>query len=171
MTYTPADEDPEVRADAMHRAFPPRAQMSDEEFAQRIRDAAVPRVIDRVPCRARCGSVVDWTEEAEHAFGTFNRKLESDNQAPLDRTKIAFCSGCIARGRAMLADNNRKQTDALAEKIREIKASGDPAGETELIAQIKKLNHPDVDGLLSALTEQINKRPASRRVRAMDVLR
>jgi hypothetical protein len=174
MSYS--EEDPEVAADARARAFPSRQALTDEQFAQRIREVAAPKVIDRVPCRARCRSVVDWTEEAEHAFETFNRKLERDgdergDRAPLDRTRIAFCSACIAKGRAMTAANNRKYVDALAEKIREIKQSSDPMGETGLIEQIKKLNHPDVPGLLSALTEAINKAPTSRRVRTSDVLR
>lgn len=169
------DEDPEVVADLQLRAYTAasRPRMSDEDFAQAIKKAASPAVIGVVPCRARCGAVVDWTQEAEHAFESFNRKLLREREAPLDKTRIVFCNGCRAKGAKMSAENNRKQVDKLGEIIRELKDEPppNPARERELVEAIKALNHPDVDGLVQAVREKRAKQPAGKRQRGSDLMR
>ena len=64
------EEDPEVLADIALREHTAatRPRMSEADFAAAIRQTASPNVIGVVPCRARCGAVVDWTAEAEQAF-------------------------------------------------------------------------------------------------------
>jgi hypothetical protein len=164
-----SDEDPEVVADRQLRAYTEasRPGLTETQFAARIREVAKPSIVGVVPCRNRCGSVVDWTEEAEHAFEVSNRELERQNEPQLDKTKIVFCPACVARGRSLRADGNRKHVDVLAEKIRALKETDSPDEERELIKQIEKLNHPDVPGLLGAIAE---KRSKGRRIRKSDIL-
>ena len=170
------DEDPEVRADAMARRYPDtsgRECMSEEAFATAIRRTATPNVIGVVPCRARCGAVVDWTDEADHAFDTWNRHLLAKREAPLDKTRIAFCPSCQRKGMTMRAEQNRKQVDRLAELIRELKDEPPPSPtrERELLEAIKALNHPDVDGLIQAVREKRAKQPVGKRMRSGELLR
>ncbi len=159
--------DPEVLADLRLREATERDATRSREMPKYV----APRIVERVPCRARCGQLADWTDEAEQAFETFNRALAAKADAPLDKTKIAFCSACVDEGRKLIADNSRKHVDKLAEKVRELKDSERPWDEGELLSQLRKLGHPDIPGLVSALRDRRDKQPAGRRVRSADVLR
>lgn len=160
-------EDPEVLADLKLRSATER----DPSRAREMPTYATPKVVDKVPCRARCGNVCDWTEEAVQAFETCNRILAARDEAPLDQTKIAFCAACRARGATLAADNSRQHVERLGALIRELKASSDPGSERDLIKQLGKLGHPDVEGLTGALRDARAKQPSGRRVKASDVLR
>lgn len=164
-----SDEDPEVVADRQLQTYTAasRPGLTESEFAAKIREVAKPSIVGVVPCRNRCGSVVDWTEESEYAFEVHNRELQRQNEPSLDKTKIVFCPSCVAKGRAIRADANRKHTDLLAEKIRALKDASNPSDERELIKQIEKLGHPDVPGLLGTIAEKNSK---GRRIRKADIL-
>src|SRR4051812_28254255 len=94
--------DPEVLADLQlrERTARERPGNSETQFGRMLRAVGTPRVVDKTPCRARCGGLADWTEEAENAFSTFNRMLDASGDAPLDKTKILFCDACRKRGLA-----------------------------------------------------------------------
>lgn len=158
------EEDPEVIADLQLRAYTEKSRngLSEAAFGQAIRAAAKPKIIGQVPCRARCGSLVDWTEEAEESFATFNRKLLSTRDAPLDKTRIVFCIRCRDRGRLEAAAINREHIDRLREVIRRVKASSHPDSEHDLHKQLRELRHPDVEGLLEALRTKGQKQPGTR---------
>lgn len=157
-------EDPEVIADMQLRARTERdrGRLTDAQFAAKIRDAAKPKIIERVPCRGRCGALVDWTEEAEESFRTFSRILLAKRDAPLDKTRIVFCVACRARGRIEAGDGNRRHVDELRDAIRRIKGSANPDSERDLIQKLRDLKHPDVEGLLEALRTKGVKQPGSR---------
>jgi hypothetical protein len=166
--------DPEVLADMQLRSYTEasRPRMSEAAFAAGVRAAATPNVIGVVPCRGRCGAVVDWTEEAEQAFETWNRILLGKREAPLDKTRITFCNSCRARGARLSAENNRKQVDRLAELVRELKDEPppSPSRERELLEAIKALNHPDVDALVQTIREKRTKSPG-KRTRGSELMR
>lgn len=167
--------DPEVAADLALRDSTSRERggMSRDGFAAAIRAAAPSKTIDKVPCRARCGRLADWTQEAQDAFDTFNRKLIAEREAPLDKTRIVFCGECRGSGSKLSADANRKHADKLAELIRELKDEPppNPRRERELLEAIKGLNHPDVDGLIQAIRDKRAKQPTGKRVRASELMR
>lgn len=148
--------DPEVIADLRLREYTARSRpgLSDAAFGQAIRAAAIPKVVDRVPCRNRCGAVVAWTEEAEDTFQTFNRQLARKVEAQLDKTRIVFCSTCRTNGLAMGAERNRKQVDYIAPLIRELKNGPSADRYREILDSLRKAGHPDVDGLHAALLEK-----------------
>lgn len=146
------ETDPEVLADLQLRAFTERDQTRSREMPA-YRPA---RVVDRVPCRGRCGSVVEWTEEAEEAFTTWNRVLAQRDEAPLDKTRIAFCNACRDEGTKAAAARNRKMVDAIAGAIRELKDGCDPARELELLGKLEKAGHPDIVGLKQWLANKAN---------------
>lgn len=145
------DEDPEVAADRIARTYPSREGTSDEAFERSIRTTAIVNKLGTVPCRSRCGGVVDWTQEAEDMFQGFCRQLAAKREAPLDKTRIVFCNTCRARGRIEAGAANREHVNRLADVIRKLKASSNPDGERELLEQARKYSHPDVSGLLEAL--------------------
>lgn len=154
------DDDPEVRADL---------ELRDSTARDRPRKSyeqvkwSPPVIVGQVPCRGRCGAVVDWPEDAEHSFQVFNGQLERTNQAPLDKTRIVFCEKCRAYGATLAADNNRKHVDKLAEVIRELRGgtthpeapgpAPHPDRERELLEQLRKLHHPDPVAFEIALRE------------------
>lgn len=149
--------DPEVLADLRLRA---------SSQHDRTRTGAgtwsPPKIVDRVPCRNRCGAVVAWTAEAEDTFQTFNRQLAARADAPLDKTRIMFCARCEAEGRAQRATGLRGLHAKVAEAIRELKNGCEPDRERELLAKLSKAGHPDVKGLEQWLREKAAK--SSRRV-------
>lgn len=154
--------DPEVLADLRLRARTERERPAVPPSALKWSPSPT---IAKVPCRARCGNVTDWTEDAEDRFRIFNRELERRNEAPLDKTRIVFCLKCQEIGAKMAAERNRKHIDALAEVIKRIKASSNPEEEREDIEKLKKLNHPDVQGLLQAIRARLDAKGASRKLR------
>jgi len=148
------EEDPEVVADLQLRSYTERSRkgISTEAFGAAVRQAAMPpRIVDKVPCRGRCGSLVDWPEDAEDRFQLFNRILAAKAEAPLDKTRIVFCDKCRAQGMAMQGERNRKATDMMRQLIVELRAGAKPERERELLDKIKKLGHPDVEGLVQAI--------------------
>ena len=154
------EEDPEVIADLQLRA----SSVYDSSRSSQPPTWAPPTIVDRVPCRARCGAVVEWTDEAEERFGIFNRHLKQKLEAPLDKTKIAFCNACRAKGQALAAERNRQAVEFMAPLIRELK--GEPAPnairEREIIEKLKKAGHPDIEGLCGAIKARRESKPQGR---------
>jgi hypothetical protein len=156
--------DPEVEADIAlrERTVRERRGMSETGFAEAIREAATPRIVDQVPCRGRCGGLCDWTAEAEEQFAMFNRELLRRREAPLDKTRIVFCQACIDRAAPIRATEARKHVEYIADLVRRVKASSNPEGERELLEKLKKASHPDIPGLLEALRTRGQKQPGTR---------
>ena len=152
------EEDPEVIADLKLRA----ATMRDPKRSREAPTFSPAKIIAHVPCRARCGSLVDWTEEAEDAFAIWNGILERRGEASLDKTRIVFCISCRDDGRAAAAIDKRKATDQLAHTIRELKNSPNPESEHAKIQRATSLGHPDVPGLLQAIRLRLDGGKAKR---------
>jgi hypothetical protein len=165
------DEDPEVIADLQLRAYTEKTRkgLSEAGFKAAIVAAAKPDIIGEVPCRGRCGAVVGWTQQAEDAFNVWNGILARKVEAPLDKTRIVFCNSCRDLGRKIAGESNRKHIETLASVIRQVKASGNPDGETKLLERLKELNHPDVFGLLEALRAKRDKSGPGKRTRMGEV--
>lgn len=157
--------DPEVVADLRLREYTAKSRqgLSDAGFGQAIRDTATPKIVDRVPCRNRCGAVVGWTEEAEHTFDTFNRQLARKMEPQLDKTQIMFCPSCVAAGRELRAQGLRGLVDKIAVAIRELKDGCDDERQRELLKKLEKAGHPDVPGLEQWLREKAASKQGSRK--------
>lgn len=153
------DIDPEVRADLQLRARTERERTSVTPVW------TPPKIHSKVPCRGRCGSTCEWTEDAEERFQIFNRELERRNEAPLDKTKIVFCLACAAVGADAAAKRNRKMVDAVGDIIRELKAGTDAAHELDLLHKLEKAGHPNIEGLKQWLVENKTKNSAGGRLR------
>lgn len=158
------EEDPEVVADLKLRAATERSRkgLTEAGFAAAIREAATPRIIDQVPCRARCGRLCDWTAEAEEQFEMFNRELLRRREAPLDKTRIVFCQACIDGATPIRATEARRHVEYVAGLVRQVKASSNPENEKDLLEKLKKASHPDIPGLLEALRTKGAKQPGTR---------
>lgn len=152
--------DPEVVADLQLRAATERDRSRSREMPQWSPSV----VLTHVPCRKRCGSLVEWNDAAEERFVAFNRMLEARGEAPLDKTKILFCDKCRVLRRQAVADHNRKQVDLTGEVIRDLRRASNPDGERDLIAKLRELGHPDIDGLLETLRTR-NKTQSGKRTK------
>lgn len=53
------------------------------------------------------------------------------------------------------AKNHRRDVDEMTGLIRRLKASSDPGNERDLIAQIKRLDHPFLDDLIRTCAERV----------------
>lgn len=151
MTYPHEEIDDEVDEDA---------QLRIESLRDRSRSGDPGKwqgpspVVGTVACRARCGARVEWSESAEDAFSTWNRKLTADRLPVLEKDSILFCDACRKKGMSMQGDRNAKARDLMREAVRELKDCSHPSRERDLIERIKKLSHPDVEGLIAAIAER-----------------
>jgi hypothetical protein len=144
--------DPEVQADLALRA----ETMRDRRPAStHLYGWTTPVDVSAWPCRGGCMRMVGVTEDTLDYKAQMDRMLKARSEMPLERDKIVFCEECRASLRKTAADLNRKQVDKLAAIIRELKEPHiDGTRERELLENARKLNHPDVDGLIQALAEQ-----------------
>lgn len=160
------DNDPEVIADIALREQTRRERpgLTDAQFGDLLSKVGKPTILERVPCRNRCGRTADWTAEAEHSFEVFNRELAKRGEAPLDKTRIVFCDTCRAGAIAEKGRNNRVFNDRMAELIRELRGGTthpEPPGpaphdirERQIIKALEAAGHPDVIGLRNALASK-----------------
>lgn len=106
-------------------------------------------------CRnPKCFTLVSVPEDAMHALKRCNAMLAARNEEPLDEVKILYCDPCLFEFKASAPDRRRAQVERMAVAIRQLKESGDPTRERDLIAQLEQWGHPDVAGLVQAITER-----------------
>jgi len=140
--------DPEVLADIRLRDATTRDRSRSGEATW-----SKPVILGQVPCRNRCGRLVDWPDAAQDRFEFFNAVLERRGEAPLDKTRILFCTPCIEAGKLEAGNVRRKEVDIVAGWIRELKDGCDAKRDAELLTKLAKV-HPDIDGLKQALNER-----------------
>lgn len=146
------EPDPEVIADLKLRAH-------TEYDRTRSRPAAYvwnpPKIVGAWKCRnAACKAIVDVPDDAMEQFCMFNAELRRRDEDPLDHSKILYCSDCLAEYKATASQRRRGQVDRMAVAIKQLKESGDATRERDLIAQLEQWGHPDVEGLVKAITER-----------------
>lgn len=66
-------------------------------------------------------------------------------------------------------DELRAEADRMAEVIRTLKASSNPAGETLLLSELSRLRHPDIPALLKAIDDRRKGEGGKGRVKAGDL--
>lgn len=145
------DEDPEVVADMQLRA-----STAASRPAAPMPEWTPPPVVDRWVCRhPRCSRMVEVTPDAVEYRDMFNRQLAARGEAPMSTESIVVCD----EHRRELADFKveylRRQSERLRLNIQRLKASRDPERETEIIAEIRRDHHPDVEGLVQSLADKI----------------
>lgn len=153
------EEDPEVIADLRLRESSTRDRTRTGETKWQP-----PKIVEHVPCRARCGAMAEWTEEAEERFAMFNRMLASRMDAPLDKTRIVFCNACRAKGVGAAADSNRDRVAYMRPLILELRGEPAPKAEREreILEKLKKAGHPDLGGLVKAIAARRESKPQGR---------
>jgi len=144
--------DPEVIADLKLRA-------ATEHDRSRSRPTSYawtpPKIVGAWHCKnPRCRVLVDVTEETMERFCMFNAHLRRRGEDPLEPSKILYCDSCIVEYKRTAPDRRRGQMDRVAVAIRQLKESGDSSRERDLIAQLEEWGHPDVTGLVQAITER-----------------
>jgi hypothetical protein len=106
-------------------------------------------------CRnAKCGGFAQVYQDNIDALAMFDRELVKRGEQPLDASKILYCDDCLAEYRRTAPDRRRAQIDRMAVAIRSLKESDDATRERDLIAQISTWGHPDVEGLVKAITDR-----------------
>lgn len=154
------EEDPEVLADLQLRD-------SSERDSTRTRGAGVydwrkPGDVAWWKCRGGCGVLVgvceDVCEYRQQLNGYLRKRMEAD--IPVDG--IVPCDKCRARFKQERAYRNWERKEAMAEAVKKLKDAKDPRKDSETLAVLEKLHHPDIPGLLDALDA---KRSSSTNVR------
>lgn len=147
------DEDPEVFRDRMLQASTMR-DSSRGLTLEAIGSFAPSRVVEEWPCRApRCTNVVGIPREAIEALDVFNAQLRATGQAEIPRGSLACCDEHRAQLKAHFAERADVRAARLRSTIQRLKASTNPRNEHELLLELKRDHHPDIDGLLAALEE------------------
>lgn len=148
--------DPEVAADLDRQA---------RTEADRSRTRETSTVIDSTtaatwPC-LYCKTAVPVPRTAVEMRDTFNRALRARGQRPLEDT--AVCSSCYAREEARRVELGEAARTRCAQLVRVITEGSVPPADSPIVRELRKLGHPDVDGLLKSLRER--KSPGSTRGR------
>lgn len=104
------------------------------------------------PCPQR--TMVPVTAADIERLLIFNAELRRLGQDPIDSGTVVRCEPCrrgIAHQRSLKLWD---RVDAVADHIRQLKASPDPRREREIIKQLEAWGHPDVAGLLQVLSDR-----------------
>lgn len=148
------EQDPEVIADLQLREATTRDKSRTGKFPQ----WHPPVIVGTVKCRVTdCENTYEWTKDAEEALEDANKYLVNRGEAPLDRNKIVFCLPCRTRGLGMVAKHNRERVSRMTELIRKLKEADNPEQEYDLLRRIRAQGHPDVDGLVKAMRERLDR--------------
>lgn len=146
-------DDPEVIADARARA---RYGGADRPVPESYGPATrKPRaIVAGWACRARCGRFVPVDDAAIDALESNNATLRRRGEPELGVHEIVFCPSCKARAAPDRAASLRRRVDEQAALIRELKTLIDnDLRERSIVARLRDLGHPDVDGLRKAIAE------------------
>lgn len=157
--------DPEVLADLQLR----ESSTGDQSRTRKEPHWSPPTIGAQWPCRnPKClsGAMVDIPVEAVEQLATFNGYLVARGERPIPTDAIAVCEPCKRLLEWHRTNTLIERTETMANLIRALKASGDPRRETEIVDQIIKLRHPDVEGLLLALEEKHASKSGKARKRA-----
>lgn len=143
--------DPEVLADLQLRA-------ASEHDTSRSRGTTAPMgswppvfVVDWKCRNPRCEAGVPVTGDVVERLAIFNEHLRQRGERPIPHDAVLVCEEHHAELRAWRDRKLRERTDALADVIRQLKASSAPAKEAALIARLSELGHPEPHLLMAAL--------------------
>lgn len=144
--------DPEILADFGLRA---RTERDPSRTAQDPTLAWQPAVlVERWACRGKCGASIAVDDAAVHARDKLNEQLRKRGEPEVGAHEIAFCPACKQRGAPLRGEANRRTADAIAALVRELKGLIDnDLRERSVLARLRELGHPDVDGLAKAIAD------------------
>lgn len=142
--------DPEVVADLQLRAYTQhdRSRSRADNHSTWRPEATVGYWNCR---REGCMGIIAITQDAVDRLDDANRMLQRRGELKIKSREVAWCDGCVKLFAKARADRLRERTDAMATCIRELKEHPNPRSAHDLIAQISKLRHPDLQGLLEAI--------------------
>ena len=146
-------QDAEVVADRQLQA----ASLADSTRTRRPVAVMGGPIVTQWRCAGlNCTEMLDVTEDAVHALTVMSAELVSKGQAPLEGG--ALCEKHSAMRSEGFAAVRAQCQEALPRLIRQLKDAENPAGETAVIAKLRRAGHPDVDGLLALLGAPTKKR-------------
>lgn len=145
------DMDPEAIADLALRAANLRDRNRGKD-ANAVYDWTEPPIVASWPCRGKCGASVGVTQHAVDALRVANEKLRALGEPEIEH--VTFCSACTLRLRAEAAERRARNEATMAAMIRELRAGTSPEKERDILAKLRAMHHPDVDGLARLLAER-----------------
>lgn len=140
------DEDPEVVADLQLRAHTER----DRSRASKEPVYVPPVYVDTWACKL-CRLPIEVTADAVERVEIFNRALADRREPLLITSELVACLECAIKIQERHAFKARRDAELLGKVIARLKLSRSPEHERGLIAELRQLGHPDVDGLVESL--------------------
>lgn len=155
------DIDPEVLADLQLR----KASECDRTRTQEADNPFDGTTVAVLPCR-RCGVPCDVSAEAMLAFETFNKRLASIGEAPLDHEHIMRCKKCNEWNSRKVAEVAEQRRVRNAQLVKELGAERPPhwQREREIIDELRRGGCEDVDGLVRRIAERRDSSKGGKRV-------
>lgn len=145
------DMDPEVIADLALRAANLRDRNRGKD-ADAVYDWTDPPIVESWPCRGKCGATVGVTQHAVDALRVANEKLRARGEPEIEH--VTFCAACTSRLKADAAERRARNEATMAAMIRELRAGVTTEKERAILARLRAMHHPDVDGLARLLAER-----------------
>lgn len=143
--------DPEVIADLALRSANLRDRSRCKD-ADAVYDWTDPPIVASWPCRGRCGAQVGVTQHAVDTLAQANERLRARGEPEIQH--VTFCAACVTRFKAEAAERRARNEATMAAMIRELKAGVSPEKERDILAKLRSMHHPDVDGLARLLAER-----------------
>lgn len=145
------DMDPEVIADLALRAANLRDRNRGKD-ADEVYNWTEPPIVASWPCRGRCGATVGVTQHAVDALTQANERLRGRGEPEIEH--VTFCEACTSRLKAEAAERRARRDATMTAMIRELRAGVSPEKERDILAKLRAMHHPDVDGLARLLAER-----------------
>ena len=143
--------DPETIADLALRNANLRDRNRGKD-ADAIYDWSDPPIVESWPCRGKCGATVGVTQHAVDTLAQANERLRARGEPEIQH--VTFCAACTSRLKAEASERRARNEATMAAMIRELKTGVAPERERDILARLRAMHHPDVDGLARLLAER-----------------
>lgn len=109
-------------------------------------------------CRAGCGELVGVGRTAIEHWREMSALLAARGERPLDTGAIVWCRPCEERLRAAANERKARARNEVTRLVNVLRASMDPTREQVVIARLRELGHPDIEGLVRQLGRSLERR-------------
>lgn len=149
-------EDPEVAAD---RALKSATLRERGGQVRSMPTWAAPTLVAWWPCQTpKCAETIGVPQDTVERLAIFNTELERRGERRIPEGSILLCPEHTKARQGAREEAQAKRRDRIRDNVRLLKGAADPALLPDVIAELRRDHHPDVEGLLAALAAKSPKR-------------